>query len=115
MDVPNETQIAIANILFEAMTEDPATFTAPYEETYFCIYHMQMRTLNHTDVIGCFEEALQDAKWPESDNAVKQQFPTRPSFNHNLVTKTEWDTTLFVRETEMSDDIMADEISRTSP
>jgi hypothetical protein len=112
---PNEAQIAIASTLREAMKKDPDTFTAAYEDTYFCSYHRRMDALNHQYVIDRFEEALQKTtEWLENDNAVKQQFQTGTSFNHNLVTKTEWDTTLFVQETDTPDDMMVDEISDTS-
>src|ERR1700678_740298 len=98
------------NTLFTAMTKEPAMFTADYKDTYTYSYQMRKEALNHKYVIHCFEEALQHPEWPENNNAVKQQFQTRPLFNHNLVTKTEWDITLFVQKTDMSDNIMTDDV-----
>lgn len=120
MDEPSKEEIDIAKILEqaleeEALKEEPREFRSVYERTYYYSYHKRMGALNHQYTIARFEEALgKTTEWPENDNAVKQQFQMGTSLNHNLVTKTEWDTTLFVQETDTHDDMMVDEISDTS-
>jgi len=114
-DEPSQAEIYAAETLKVAVKENPARFTSVYEATNYFSYHKRMGALNHQYTIARFEEALgKTTEWPENDNAVKQQFQMGTSFNHNLVTKTEWDTTLFVQKTDTHDDMMVDEILDTS-
>ena len=81
--------------------------TEYYETTSVYKYDKRMSSLNtHAAIIDLFEAALRDrSQWPPNDPAVKQRFHHDPVL-HELVTKSGWNTTLFVEQLESGDDAM---------
>jgi hypothetical protein len=98
-DKPTEEEIKSATFLKEGMTAYPdiSGYETAYKATHVYSYETRMDALKgYNGTIALYDRFLENRNsWPADDAAVKQDFQTGPP-RPQQVTKSGWDTALFV-------------------